>query len=195
MTWLIAGIVVFFGIHLFPTRISLREKLVLVIEEMPYKVTFALLSFAGLGLMIKGMGAAPYTTVWYPPAVATTVTAVFMAPALILLVAMKFDNNIKRIVRHPMMWGVLLWSLSHLFSNARIADLLLFGSFAVYALFHLYLARQRTKATGLDQDHNKNERPEKRLLKKDVLACIIGLIVYFLLIAFHNILFGVAINQ
>lgn len=198
MTWLLVGIVVFFGIHLFPANPSLREKLVQGIGVLPYKVAFAVLSLAGLVLMIKGLGAvnaAQPTIVWYPPVVAATATAVLMAPALILLVAMNFDNNIKRIVRHPMMWGVLLWSLSHLLVNGELAALLLFGSFAVYAVFYLCSARQRAVPKQADASNAAIETTplKKASIKKDVLAFVIGLIAYSILVAFHDTLFGVAV--
>ncbi|WP_423909963.1 NnrU family protein [Candidatus Spongiihabitans sp.] len=206
MTWLIVGIVVFFGIHLFPANPSLREKLVHSIGELPYKGVFAALSFAGLALMIKGMGATQYMAVWHPPVAAATATAVFMAPALILLVAMNFDNNIKRIVRHPMMWGVLLWSLSHLLAigigatamdggsadtvGNKYLPLVLFGSFAVYALFYLYSAKQRAAPK---QPNSTKAAIKTTPIKRDVLAFVIGLIAYALLVAFHDTLFGVAV--
>ena len=113
MTWLGAGIAVFFGVHLLPSCRLLREKLIGAIGELPYKGVFAVLSLAGLALIIKGMSEAPYIAVWEPPPSAKMATAIFMVPALVLLVAANFNTNIKRIVRHPMSLGVLLWSLSH----------------------------------------------------------------------------------
>ena len=210
MTWLIVGIVVFFGIHLCPANPSLREKLVHGIGELPYKGVFAALSFAGLALMIKGMGAAQYMAVWHPPVAAATATAVFMAPALILLVAMNFDNNIKRIVRHPMMWGVLLWSLSHLLAigigatamdggsadtvGNKYLPLVLFSSFATYALFYLCSVRQRGQLGAAPKQPDSTKAAIKTTpIKRDVLAFVIGLIAYALLVAFHDTLFGVAV--
>ncbi len=211
MTWLIVGMVVFFGVHLIPANPSLREKLVQGIggsphKSGPYKGVFAVLSLAGLALMITGLSTAQYTAVWHPPAMAATATAVFMAPALILLVSMNFDNNIKRIVRHPMMWGVLLWSLSHLLAigigatamdggsadtvGNKYLPLLLFGSFAVYALFYLCSARQRAAPRQPDSTKVAIKRTP---IKRDVFAFVIGLIAYALLVAFHDALFGVAI--
>ncbi|WP_424948236.1 NnrU family protein [Candidatus Spongiihabitans sp.] len=188
MTWLIIGIAVFFGVHLLPANPSLREKLVRDLGATPYKIAFAALSFIGVAMMVVGMGAAPYTAVWQPPA--ATATAVLMAPALILLVAMNFDNNIKRIVRHPMMWGVLLWAASHLLVNGAAAAMILFGSFAVYALFHLCSARQRAAPKPPD---SSTAAIKKAPIKRDVLAGVIGLIAYALLVAFHDTLFGVAV--
>ncbi len=189
MAWLLIGIVVFFGIHLLPANPSLREKLVHALGTTPYKIGFATLSFAGLALMVTGMGAAPYTAVWHPPMATAIATAVFMAPALILLAAMSFDNNIKRIARHPMMWGVLLWAASHLLANGTLAAMILFGSFAAYAVFYLCTATPPSPP-----NETATRVPIKRApIKRDALAVVIGLLAYSLLVTFHGALFGVAI--
>ena len=180
MIWLATGVVIFFGVHLIPARPPLREKLLHTLGAIPYKITFTALSFIGLALMIVGMGAAPYTTVWQPPTMTTAVTAVLMLPALILLAAMKFHNNIRRIARHPMMWGVALWATSHLLANGTLAAMILFGSFTAYAVFYLCTAKPPPDTT-------------RAPIKRDAIAVAIGLLACFLLITFHGALFGVAI--
>ena len=181
MTWLIAGLALFFGVHLIPSRPTLRQKLVQAIGELPYKGAFALLSLAGLALIIAGMGGAPHIAVWHPPPAAAAATAIFMAPALILWAAANFNGHLKRIVRHPLSLGVLVWSLSHLLANGDLAALLLFGGFALFALYDMRAANRPATSGG----------PVS--IKMDVLAGVIGIAVYFLLIAFHGNLFGVVI--
>ena len=127
MIWLLAGLAVFFGVHLIPSCPRSRENLIQRLGEWPYKGMFAVLSVIGLVLIITGMGRAERIVIWHPPAVAGLATAVAMAPALILLVAANFNGHIKRIVRHPMSLGVLLWSVSHLVANGELASLFLFG--------------------------------------------------------------------
>jgi uncharacterized membrane protein len=46
-------------------------------------------------------------------------------------------SHLRIAVRHPMLWGVLLFAVAHLLVNSSLADLLLFGSFAVWAAFDL----------------------------------------------------------
>ena len=183
MTWLIIGIIVFFGIHLLPSCARLRGRLIEGVGELPYKGAFSVIALAGLALIVTGMGRAPYVALWQPPAMATTVVAIVMAPALILLAAANFNNNIKRIVRHPMSLGLLLWSLSHLLANGDLAALLTFGGFATFALYNLRAGKQPAQA----------EARQPVSIKKDLLAAFIGLAAYFLLVAFHRPLFGVAL--
>ena len=185
MTWLIIGLIVFFGIHLLPSCTRLRGRLIEGVGELPYKGAFSVIALAGLALIVTGMGRAPYVALWQPPAMATTVVAIVMAPALILLAAANFNNNIKRIVRHPMSLGLLLWSLSHLLANGDLAALLTFGGFAAFALYNLRAGKQPAPAQA--------EARKPVSIKKDLLAAFIGLVAYFLLVAFHRPLFGVAI--
>lgn len=182
MTWLLAGIVVFFGVHLIPARPALRQTLIQAIGTLPYKGAFSVLAVVGLGLIITGMGRAHYVALWHPPSSAAMATAIFMAPALILLAAANFKGNIKRIVRHPMSLGVLLWSLSHLLVNGDLAALMLFGSFALFALYDMRAANPPAAVPG-----------EPVSIKPDLFAAVIGMTAYFLLIMFHETLFGVAV--
>jgi uncharacterized membrane protein len=39
-----------------------------------------------------------------------------------------------RITRHPVMWAIGLWALSHLLANGDLASILFFGTFTVMAL-------------------------------------------------------------
>ena len=55
MTLLIAGIVVFLGLHLLPTLPGLREKLVSRFGENGYKALFSLVSVAAFVLLVYGL--------------------------------------------------------------------------------------------------------------------------------------------
>jgi len=159
-----------------------RARLVGGIGELPYKGAFSVIALAGLAMVVAGMGRAPHIALWYPPAWSATVAAVLMVPALILLVAANFRNNIRRVARHPMSLGVLLWSLGHLWANGDLASLLLFGGFAAFALFDMRPSGQRAAGAG-----------EPVAVARDWLAVAIGLAAYSGLAALHGRLFGVAV--
>ena len=70
-----------------------------------------------------------------------------MLLAFILLAAAYVPGNgIKAWVHHPMVLGVKVWALAHLLANHTLADLLLFGSFLVWAVLDFRAARQRDRA-------------------------------------------------
>ena len=75
MTTLIAGLVLFLGIHLLPTVPALRSNLAARWGERRYKGMFALVSFAGLALIIAGYAMAERGAQLFPPQPAAIRTA------------------------------------------------------------------------------------------------------------------------
>ncbi|MGZ8273731.1 MAG: NnrU family protein, partial [Burkholderiaceae bacterium] len=75
--------------------------------------------------------------------------ALLTIPAFVLLVAAYVPlNSIKRAVGHPMVAGVKIWALAHLLANGTLADVLLFGSFLVWAVLSFIAARRRDRTAG-----------------------------------------------
>ncbi len=184
MTLLIIGLVIFIGIHLVPTVVPLRAALIQGLGEKPYRGLFALVSLAGLVLIVIGKARADFVPVYDPPAWGRLVPAILMLPALILLPAANMPTNIKRFTRHPMLWGVTLWAAGHLLANGDQASLLLFGSLGAYAVFDMISANARgaVKST------------TRYPVKKDVMVVVAGLVTYVVLVVAHPWLFGVAVH-
>ncbi len=91
-------------------------------------------------------------------------------------------TNIKRYVRHPMLTGVLIWSLTHLIANGDVRSLLLFASFGLYSLVDMLF----TKKTPEDST-------ETYPVQKDITVIVIGLIVYGIGLYFHTYIAGVSV--
>ena len=58
-------------------------------------------------------------------------------------------NSIRARLRHPMVLGVKLWAAAHLLANNTLADLLLFGSFLLWAVLDFRSSRQRDRAQNI----------------------------------------------
>lgn len=150
MTLLILGLVLFLGIHSVrvfgeDTRTRLRDRL----GANGYKGLYSLASAAGLVLIVVGYGAAREQPqlLWLPPIWTRHLAALLTLPAFVLLVAAYVPgNSIKARLHHPMVLGVKVWALAHLLANHTLADLLLFGSFLVWAVLDFRAARQRDRA-------------------------------------------------
>ena len=183
MFWLIAGLVLFLGVHVFASLRPARGRLVARLGEGSYKGVFALLSLAGFGLIVAGMGKAPTIELWRPPAWGRYPAIWFMPFALILLAAAFIPGNLRKLTAHPMLWSIALWALVHLLANGDLAGLLLFGGFGLYALYAMRSQNQR------------GARPAqtRRAMAGDIGAIVAGLIAYALLLKFHASLFGVAV--
>lgn len=137
MIQFLAGIVLFFGVHL--VRVVAPDFRLRMIERLGpwgWKGVYALVSIVGLVLMIRGYAglkpASPW--LWVSPVWTRHLAGLIMLPALVLLVAAYLPSRLRRATRHPMMIAVILWSGAHLAANGQRADVLLFGAFLAWGL-------------------------------------------------------------
>jgi uncharacterized membrane protein len=142
--------VIFLGVHSVrivadPWRTGMRAQ----IGENAWKSAYSLASIAGFVLIVWGYGQARLSPVplWAPMLWARHLAALLMLLSFILLAAAYVPKNgLKARLHHPMVLGVKLWALAHLLANHTLADLLLFGSFLVWAVLDFRSARQRDRA-------------------------------------------------
>ena len=152
MTILVAGLVLFLGVH--STRIvadGWRTAQLKRLGEGRWKGIYSLLSLAGFGLIIWGFGLARQQTevLWIVPAAMRHVAALLTLIAFVLLAAAYVPRNgIKSRVHHPMVLAVKTWAFAHLLSNGTLADVLLFGAFLAWAVACFIAARKRDRAAG-----------------------------------------------
>lgn len=152
MTWLVLGLVIFLGVHSVRIvaegwRTSMRERL----GDPAWKGLYTLLSIAGFGLIIWGFGQTRLQpeVLWVPPVAMRHVAALLVLIAFVFLAAAYVPGNaIKARLHHPMILGVKVWALAHLLANGKLADVVLFGAFLVWAILDFRSARQRDRAAG-----------------------------------------------
>ena len=150
MGMLILGLALFLGVH--STRIfadGWRAAMVRRLGEKTWKGLYALVSLAGLGLVVWGFGLARQQPVqwWAPPFATRHIAWLLTAVAFILLAAAYVPRNaIKARLHHPMVLGVVFWAVAHLLANGNRAHVLLFGSFGVWAALSWRAARARDRA-------------------------------------------------
>ena len=150
MAILILGLVLFLGVH--STRIvadGWRTTTIARIGAMPWKGLYALASIAGFVLLVWGFGLARRQPVflWESPMALRHLAGALMLVAFILLLATYVPRNaIKARVHHPMVLAVKVWAVAHLLANGNLADVLLFGTFLVWAVFSFRAARARDRA-------------------------------------------------
>lgn len=185
MTVFILGLALFFIPHFYSALRSREDgkDIRVRLGYAKYMGLYSLVSLAGLALIIYGYSQIPDEPVLYAgPHGLHHYSWLFMIPALILVVAANTPTGyIKRAVHHPMMIGVLIWALFHLATGGDMKRIVLFGAFALYAVFSLICAFKR----GTDL---KSKTPKPL---GDVLAIAIGLGLSALLIhGGHALLFG-----
>ena len=152
MALLILGLVIFLGVH--STRIvadGWRTAMIARMGPLPWKALYAVLSIIGFVLIVWGFGLARQQPVqlWMPPRGMRHLASLLTLISFVLVAAAYVPRNaIKARLHHPMVLGVKVWALAHLLSNGNLADVLLFGSFLLWAVLSFRAARQRDRAQG-----------------------------------------------
>lgn len=187
MLKLVAGLLIFFGAH--SVRIfapAWRDAMVSRLGAGGWKAVYSVVSIAGFVLIVGGYAQArlePFV-LYLPPAGLRHLTALLMLPVFPLLLAAYLPGRIKGAVKHPMLAATKAWALSHLLANGMLADVLLFGSFLVWAVLDRISAGKRpapvATATGS--------------LRNDVIAVVGGLVLYAVFVKWaHLRLIGVPV--
>jgi uncharacterized membrane protein len=183
MLMLVAGLIVFLGVHLLPALQGVRVALISRWGDQRYKGIFSLLSFAGLALIIAGYAtAAPGARLFEPSQAAIAIAPYAMTLSLVLFAAANLRGHIRRVVRHPMLLGLAIWAAVHLLANGDTRGTLLFATFLAYAAVDLVSAVQR-HATKLFAPTARH----------DAIAVAAGIVVALAIMALHRPLFGVAV--
>ena len=193
MALLIAGLVLFLGIHTLPMVPATRNGLVSRLGETGYKGLFTLLSFVGLGLIVYGYGVARFEgapVLYEPPFWLRHVTMLFMIPVFIFLVAAYVPSRIKTTLKHPMLVAVKLWAFAHLIANGDLASVLLFGGFLAWAVADRISVKRRGPGAG-QIGALASAKPGKY---SDLVVILLGLVLYGLFVwKLHALLIGVPV--
>lgn len=151
MFLLIAGLVLFLGMHMLPMFAGVRAGLVSRFGENGYKGLFTLVSLAGFALVIYGYGVARFEgspVIYDPPFWLRHVTMLLMVPVFIFLAAAYVPCRIQKTLKHPMLVAVKLWAFSHLLANGDLASVLLFGGFLAWAVADRISLKRRGPGAG-----------------------------------------------
>jgi uncharacterized membrane protein len=100
---------------------------------------FGLLSLVPLVLIILGWRMSPFVPIYDPPSWGRIVTFVLVLAGFLCLGVFLFRGRLRQVLRFPLAWGVVFWSVGHLFANGDAAGLIFFGGMLIYALAHLGL--------------------------------------------------------
>lgn len=183
MSTMIAGLILFLGVHLLPTVPSLRVAVAGRLGANRYKMLFSLASAAGLALIVVGYAHSDAGDRIFSPVPTTIRIAPYaMTVSFILLAAANMRGHLRHALQHPMLIGILIWSLTHLLANGDRTGTVLFGAFLAYAVLDLLSAISRHAV--------KAFVPEAKF---DLIAVVAGIGVALAVMTFHRVLFGKAV--
>lgn len=223
MTSLIMAAVFFDGIHFVISGTALRGEIAGKIGEKAFGATFSVLSVIGIVWLSKAYRQAEYVELWGQVQSLRVLALVVMLFAFLLVVLGMTTPNpmavggekllasrepakgIQRITRHPFLWGIALWSVTHLIFNGDLASLVFFAAFLVLALGGpSSIDRKRRKMCGDSWDRFAaltsnipfmaiiEGRNSLRLRELGWWRVILALFLYSLFLHFHRSLFGVS---
>jgi uncharacterized membrane protein len=189
LAMMILGLMLFLGTHTLTTQRKWRARLITSWGEGGYKIGYALVSLAGLALIVWGFAhyrSAGMTELWTPPRALKHLAVALMLPAVILLVAAYIRGRIYETVKHPMLSGVKLWAAAHLIANGDLGGIILFGSFLAWAVFDRISLKRRT-------DPGAPPIPVGGW-GNDLIAVAVGVVAYLALVfAFHPVVIGIPV--
>ena len=184
MSVLIAGVAVWIIVHLIPgVAPGFRQKLINSAGEGPYKGIFAVAIVSSIVLLVIGWRATPEAYLYILPPWSRLLGFVLMFVSFVLLGATHYKTAIKRYVRHPMLMGVFVWSVSHLLTNGTTRSLILFGGLGAWALIEMPLINAR---------EGSREMPESPGFGAEIKGVLISAVVFGVMLFLHPYFAGVS---
>lgn len=185
MLALVAGLVIFFGVHSIRVVAPGWRDAEIARSPMRWKGIYSVGSLIGFALIIWGYASfrPEALQLYLPPEWGRHVTYPLVAIGIVLLAASQLPvGHIKQTLQHPMLIGTILWAIGHLLANGDAAGVLLFGVALVWAMVTLVASFRRP-----------GPKPVATSWRGDVIAIGIGVVVTLaLLFGLHQILFGVS---
>ncbi len=188
MLLLVLGLLIFLGVH--SLRIfadDWRSGQLARLGAKRWKASYAAISIAGFVLICWGFGLARQHPVvlYVPPLALRQLNALFTLIAFVLFFAARVPrNHFKARFGHPQVLAVKVWAFGHLLATGMLHDVLLFGTFLLWALVLYPVSRRRDRRAGTTYPAGT--------LRGDALAVLLGLAAW---IAFafwlHRWLIGV----
>ncbi len=186
MLMLLAGLMLFFAPHSVAlVAPSWRNRMVMHLRPHSWKGVYSLISAAGLILIVFGFAQARRAPVvlYVSPAWLHEVTWVLMLPVFPLLFAAYLPGRIQRAAKHPMLAAIKIWATAHLLVNGALADVLLFGSFLVWAVAVRISLKRRVPVPV------RGASPSRY---NDLIAVVLGLALYVsFILRLHGLVIGV----
>ncbi len=187
MVWLWLGVGLWVVLHFIPSLgRGLRTSLIASLGEKTYKIAFAVGVVASIVLMVIGWRAAVPADIYTPPAWGAPVAVVLVLVAFLLFGFARAKTNVKRVIRHPQLTGLVVWAIAHLLANGDSRSVVLFGVLGLWALVEMALINRREGAW---------VRPDAVPMATEIRPIVASVIIFAVLLAAHPFLFGVAAVQ
>ncbi len=139
MALLILGLVLWTVVHLFRRAApAMRGDLDAALGVRGAKLLAAGLLAVALILIVLGYRSADFLSVYTPqPGIGHWVNFLMLAALFVFGIGV-VGGPLSARIRHPMLWGTILWSAAHLLVNGDLASIVLFGGLGFWAALQIY---------------------------------------------------------
>jgi len=222
---LLVAAIAFVGTHFGVSSTPLRDDLVRRLGERAYLMLYTAVALILLAWLIRAYATAPTVELWWPPRLLIVLPIVVMPVALLLLVGGYTQRNptavmqnrfltverpapgVLAITRHPLMWGIGLWAITHLVVNGDLASLIFFAAFAILSLWGTRLIDRRKQRSWPAEDWQRfsavtsnipfaavfTSRNELRISEIGWWRIMLAGILYIVLTYLHGVVLGVPV--
>ena len=216
MVEFLTSLAVFILAHTLPEPMGLRTGLINRFGKKSYIAGFSILSTLLLIWLIWSALRAPYVSLWLPSQFTSMVPVLLMLPACVLFstsilrpnpLSLAFvqqaifdTNDITSLLKHPLLWSLFFWALSHTIANGDMVAVIMFGGFAIFSLVEMRLFERRARRTLSQFDYLKSisktdgsvvPRIKHAINLTVVTEVIAGIFLYAIVLLLHEPVIGV----
>ena len=150
-----------------------------------YQGIYALLIVGSIVLMVFGWKNTVPTQIYTPPTWGRHLTMLLILIAIILFGAANVKTRIREWIRHPMLTGMLVWSIGHLLANGDSRSVVLFGGLGLWAIISQLTINRR--------DGARVKPTDSKGLKTDIILIVVSLVLYGGLLFIHPYISGISL--
>ena len=133
----------------------------------------------GIVLMVIGYRAADGAVFWGRSPAMVGVQNLLMLVSVYLFAASGMKTAVARKLRHPMLLGMILWSVAHLLVNGDTPSIVLFGGLGLWAVVEIVLINRAQPSW---------TPPPAKGARKEIMALVGTVVVYAALAGAHYLL-------
>jgi len=188
MTRLAIGVLIWSLVHFVPSLAAgFKKSMIDRFGEYPYQGAFTVLMIISLYLIISGWGSMTpvepdeLAAIYTAPEWGGHAAALLVLVGFILFLAPYPPNNIKRMMRHPQLIGVMCWGVGHLVAIGTARSIVFFGGLTLWAVIEIVLINRRD---------GQWVKPARAPFKNDVAMVLFSVLAYLAFLFTHHLLFG-----
>jgi len=180
------GVLLWAGAHLSSSfRTGIRQGLIDKMGPDKYRGLFSLVILLSVAMIVFGWRSTDTIHLYDPPLWNSPLTSLLVGIAFLLMAGAGYGGNIRRIIRHPQLTGVVVWAGAHLLANGDNRSAILFGGLGLWALVSMLVISKRDGAW---------VKPSPMPLSRELIGIAITIAVFATVFYLHPYFTGMKIH-